>query len=137
MAMDGLVGLDGVVVLGATNRPQDVDPALRRPGRFDYVIEIPLPDAEARREIFLVHLRSKPVAEGLDVAELVETSGGWSGAAIELWCQAAAFAALKRAAAAIGKDPVQLTEQDLAGIGVTSEDFRSSRDQVARSPSPE
>jgi ATP-dependent 26S proteasome regulatory subunit len=128
--MDGLVDLTGVMVLGATNRPQDLDQALCRPGRFDYVLEIPLPDRQARQEIFRVHLSRKPLADGLDMDELAETSKGWSGAEIELWCQAAAFEALKRVASAVGKDPVEVTAQDLSEARITMEDFRSARDEV-------
>jgi DNA polymerase III delta prime subunit len=132
--MDGLVDLTGVMVLGATNRPQDLDQALCRPGRFDYVLEIPLPEAQARQEIFQVHLSRKPLADGLEVDELVEASKGWSGAEIELWCQAAAFEAIKRVASVVGKDPVKLTAEDLAEARITIEDFRSSRDEVISRP---
>ncbi|GIX47164.1 MAG: hypothetical protein KatS3mg131_1375 [Candidatus Tectimicrobiota bacterium] len=89
-------------MLAATNRPQDIDAALRRPGRFDVCIEIPLPDAAARHQIFAVHLRRKPVAADLDVAALVAQTAGWSGADIELWCQAAAFQALRRVGGGAG-----------------------------------
>ncbi len=94
--LDNLTALDGVVVLGATNRIDLVDPALLRPGRFDFVLEIPLPDERTRREIFRVHLRRMPVAPSVDVAELAKSSEGLSGADLEAVCQQAAIQQVRR-----------------------------------------
>lgn len=78
--MDGLEELHGVVVIGATNRPDIIDPALLRPGRFDELIMAPVPDAESRRKIFEVHLRRMPVAPDVDVGELVSLTDQYTGA---------------------------------------------------------
>jgi len=94
--LDNLTALDGVVVLGATNRIDLVDPALLRPGRFDVVLEIPLPDQRTRREIFQVHLRRMPLASSVDLDELARCSEGLSGADIEAACQQAAIQQMRR-----------------------------------------
>jgi transitional endoplasmic reticulum ATPase len=94
--LDSLTALDGVVVLGATNRIDLVDPALLRPGRFDIVLEIPLPDERARHEIFRVHLLRTPLASSVDLAELAKGSEGLTGADIEAVCQQAAIQQIRR-----------------------------------------
>jgi transitional endoplasmic reticulum ATPase len=95
--MDGIETAEGVFVIGATNRPELLDPALLRPGRFDYQVEVPLPDAAARTEIFQVHLANKPVESGIDLCELVEGSQGFSGAEISESCRLATMNALRDA----------------------------------------
>jgi transitional endoplasmic reticulum ATPase len=96
--MDGVEQLGGVVVIGATNRIELLDPAVLRPGRFDYHIKVPLPDAEARRAIFDVHLRNRKVAEGVDRSVLSTATQGFSGADIAEVCRDAAWSALRRGA---------------------------------------
>jgi transitional endoplasmic reticulum ATPase len=94
--MDGIEALTGVVVLAATNRLDIVDDALLRAGRFDFVLELPLPDAAARLEIFKVHTRGKPLAADVDLAALAGTaSERCSGADIELICRKASLAAIR------------------------------------------
>ncbi len=95
--LDGIEELKGVLVLGATNRLDLMDPAVLRPGRFDEIVEIPLADAEDRREIFEVHLRGKPLAEGIIAAELAARTDGLNGAEIAAVCNMAALAAVRRA----------------------------------------
>ena len=95
--MDGLEELKGVFVMGATNRPDMIDPAMLRPGRFDEIVELPLPDEEARREILAVHLRSKPLGSDIDAAELAARCDGASGAELAAVCNRAALCALRRA----------------------------------------
>lgn len=95
--MDGLEELKGVLVLGATNRIDLLDPALLRPGRFDEIVEIPTPDRNARRAIFDVHLRNKPVAKTIDLDQLIEQTEGWNGAEIASICHRAALSALRQA----------------------------------------
>jgi transitional endoplasmic reticulum ATPase len=80
--MDGLEELRGVVVIGATNRPDIIDPALLRPGRFDELIMAPVPDLDARRKIFDVHLNRMPLAEDIDIEELVKMTEQYTGADI-------------------------------------------------------
>jgi transitional endoplasmic reticulum ATPase len=98
--LDGIEELKGVLVLGATNRLDLMDPAVLRPGRFDEIIDIPLPDETDRQEIFAVHLRGKPLGPGINVTKLAARSAGLSGAAIAAICNQAALAAVRRAVAA-------------------------------------
>ena len=98
--LDGIEELKGVLVLGATNRPDLMDPAVLRPGRFDEIVEIPLADEADRREIFTVHLRGKPLAKGITAKELAARTEGLSGAEIASVCSKAALAAVRRAVAA-------------------------------------
>jgi transitional endoplasmic reticulum ATPase len=94
---DGIEELGGVLVLGATNRLDMLDPAVLRPGRFDHVIEMMMPDQKDREEIFKVHLRSKPLEPGIDPAELAAATEGLSGAEIAGICNRAALSAVRRA----------------------------------------
>jgi transitional endoplasmic reticulum ATPase len=103
--LDGIEELKGVLVLGATNRLDRLDPAVLRPGRFDEVVEIPLPEEAERREIFEVHLRGKPVAGQVKISELAAKSEGLSGAQIASVCNLAALRAVRREVAlASGSD---------------------------------
>lgn len=95
--LDGTEELHGVVVIGATNRPDIIDPALLRSGRFDVQLELPKPDLEARREIFGVHTRNKPVSPQVDFQELAEQTEGLVGADIESICQQASLLAIRGA----------------------------------------
>jgi transitional endoplasmic reticulum ATPase len=100
--LDGIEELKGVLVLGATNRLDRLDPAVLRPGRFDEVVEIPLPEEPERREIFEVHLRGKPVAPNVKISDLAAKSKGFSGAQIASVCNLAALRAVRRAVALAG-----------------------------------
>ncbi len=117
--LDGIEELKGVLVLGATNRLDIMDPAVLRPGRFDEIVEIPLPDEQERQEIFAVHLRGKPLAPKISAAELAARTEGLSGAEIAAVCNKAALAAVRRAVAAeiaqegAGKDKVLILPADL------------------------
>jgi transitional endoplasmic reticulum ATPase len=93
--MDGIEGREGVIVLGATNRPELIDPALLRPGRFDLVVELEFPNEEERRAIFAVHTRGKVIAPDVTVEELASLTPGRSGADIEAICRRAALLALR------------------------------------------
>ena len=93
--MDGIEELKGVVVLGATNRLDIVDPALLRPGRFEVLVELPVPDREARLAIFRVHTKGKPLASDVDLAELAERTESLVGADIEGLCRQAAMLAIR------------------------------------------
>jgi len=95
--LDGVEELKAVLVLGATNRLDLLDPAILRPGRFDEVVEIPLPDEESRRQIFEVHLRNKPLAPGTSAADLASRTADFSGAEIQAVCAKAALRAVRRA----------------------------------------
>jgi transitional endoplasmic reticulum ATPase len=98
--LDGVEELKGVLMLGATNRQDMLDPAILRPGRFDQIVEIPLPDEQGRRQIFEVHLRHKPLAPGIDIGKLAAATEEFSGAEIQGICVAAALSAVRRAVAA-------------------------------------
>ena len=93
--MDGIIPLQNVVVIAATNRPDIVDPALLRPGRFDRIVYVPPPDKEARKEIFKIHLRNTPLADDVDLDLLSEKTEGYTGADISALCREAVLAALR------------------------------------------
>jgi transitional endoplasmic reticulum ATPase len=93
--MDGIKGRGKVIVIGATNRPDAIDPALRRPGRFDREIEIRPPDTKARKEILQVHTRNVPLAEDVDLEKIAEITHGFTGADIAALVKEAALSALR------------------------------------------
>jgi len=119
--MDGIEELKGVLVLGATNRIDMLDSAALRPGRFDEMVEILPPDENDRKEIFAIHLRNKPLAKGIRIADLVAKTDGYSGADIAGVCHKAAMTALRRVVQAEdakkrGKTvALQITMADLIG----------------------
>lgn len=84
-----------MIVIGATNRPDCLDPALLRPGRFDKLVEVPPPDFTARAAIFVVHTRRMPLAADVQLDVLAHQTAGFSGASIAACCQEAALAALE------------------------------------------
>ncbi len=92
--LDGIEGRTGVIVLAATNRPELIDPALLRPGRFDLIVELTYPDEADRQAIFAVHTRGKPLAPDVSLAELAQLTPGRSGADIEAICRRASMLAL-------------------------------------------
>ena len=94
-SMDGIEGMEDVVIIGATNRPDIIDPSFLRPGRFDELILVGQPDEKARKEIFKIHMRDMPIAKDVDVSELAEMSDGYAGADIEAVCREAAMTALR------------------------------------------
>ncbi|MBI5788634.1 MAG: CDC48 family AAA ATPase [Candidatus Schekmanbacteria bacterium] len=94
--LDGIDELKGVLVLGATNRVDMLDPAILRPGRFDEIVQIPPPDEAGRTDIFRVHLTGKPVAPDIDPAKLAAKTVGFSGAEIAAVCRQAALCAVRR-----------------------------------------
>jgi transitional endoplasmic reticulum ATPase len=111
--IDGVEELKGVFLLGATNRIDRVDPALTRPGRFDLVIEMPLPDTATRAEILAIHLDGLPLAGEIDLAPLADAAEGFSGAELAGLVKAASLAAARRAVAA-GAADAAITPDDLS-----------------------
>lgn len=110
--MDGIEGREGVIVVAATNRPELIDPALLRPGRFDLIVELRYPDEVERQAIFSVHLRGRPLASDVTAEELARLTAERSGADIEAICRRASLLALREWIApklAIGR--VQVTEE--------------------------
>jgi len=93
--MDGLEDLKGVVIIGATNRPDIIDEALLRPGRFDRLLEIPIPDKDARKQILQIHLKKKPLGADVNIDKLVDLTDRYTGAEIEALVNAAAIAAVR------------------------------------------
>jgi transitional endoplasmic reticulum ATPase len=93
--LDGLEDLKGVVVIGATNRPDIIDEALLRPGRFDRILEVPAPDREARKHIIQIHTKKKPLESDVNLDKLVEMTEGMTGADIAALVNAAAMSAIK------------------------------------------
>jgi transitional endoplasmic reticulum ATPase len=115
--MDGVEELRGVLVMAATNRLDLIDPAVLRPGRFDLVVKLPMPDLAARQEIFHVHLRGKPLTQDIDCAELARRTDGASAADIAGACTRAALAAVRRVITAQGQTLLITPEDLLQGIG--------------------
>jgi transitional endoplasmic reticulum ATPase len=93
--MDGIESLQNVVVIAATNRPDILDPAVMRPGRFDRLIDVPAPDAKALMQIFKIHARDMPLSKDVDLSEIAEKAKGYSGADVEALCREAAMNALR------------------------------------------
>lgn len=93
--MDGIEELKGVMVLASTNRPDLIDPAMLRPGRFDFVLEVPRPDLRAREEIFKVHTTGKPLGADVSLARMAEETAGLAGAEIASICQKASLLAIR------------------------------------------
>jgi transitional endoplasmic reticulum ATPase len=102
--MDGLQDLKNVVVLAATNRPEDIDSALIRPGRFDKIIDIGMPDAQARFEIFKVHTKRMPLDKDVDIAELANITENYTGAEIENIVREAGMNAIRNKRSIVKKD---------------------------------
>jgi transitional endoplasmic reticulum ATPase len=94
-SIDGLESMEGVVVIGATNRPDIIDPGLLRPGRFDRLLLIPAPDSISRLEIFKIHTKDMPLAKDVSLDDLAEKTIGYSGADIDALCREAAMIALR------------------------------------------
>lgn len=117
--MDGVEELSGVFVLAATNRPDRVDPALRRFGRFETTIEIGLPDLASRQEILTVHFNAKPLAESIDIATLANETEGFSGADLAALCSAAARHAIRRTVDDLNDD-----ESAIDDLLISAEDVR-------------
>jgi transitional endoplasmic reticulum ATPase len=95
-SIDGLESMEGVVILGATNRPDILDTSLLRPGRFDRLLFIPSPDFDARLEIFKIHTKNMPLSKDVSLNELAKTTEGFSGADISGLCREAAMLALRK-----------------------------------------
>ena len=93
--LDGIEGLKNVIVLAATNRIDIIDPAVLRPGRFDSLIELPMPDEQTRMAIFRIHTREKPLAKNVDLQRLAKATEGLVGADIESICKKAAMLAIE------------------------------------------
>lgn len=121
--MDGLRERGQVVVIGATNLPNSIDPALRRPGRFDREIAIPVPNRRARWEILQVHTRGMPLSHDVDMERLSAITHGFVGADLEALCREAAMGALRRVMATVDVGKAHVPDEVLDSLEVTMADF--------------
>jgi len=135
--MDGIQENSGVVVIGATNRPDIIDPALLRPGRFDRLILVPAPDEKARLEIFKVHTRKVPLAEDVDLKELAKRTEGYTGADIEAVVREAAMLAMRRALQEGIIRPGMKAHEIREKVKVTMKDFEEALKKIGPSVSKE
>ncbi len=129
--MDGLKSRGKVIVIAATNRPNSLDPALRRPGRFDREIEFPVPDRNGRLEILKIHTRNMPLAKDVDLEHIADITYGYVGADLAALCKEAAMAALRRVLPEIKwKEEKELPKEVMEKLVVTKEDFENALKMV-------
>lgn len=128
--MDGMSDRGNVIVLGATNRPESIDPALRRPGRFDREIEIGVPNAQGRFEILGIHTRGMPLAQDIDLQELALELNGYTGADIKALCREAAMKALRRYIPEIDSGTGKVSPDTLRVMDIRSRDFREGMKEI-------
>jgi transitional endoplasmic reticulum ATPase len=128
--MDGMKSRGKVVVIAATNRPDSIDPALRRPGRLDREIEIGIPDDEGRLEILSIHTRGMPIDEKVDLKKISKTTHGFVGADLEVLSKEAAMRSLRRILPEIDLDEEKISTEILQKIQVTNEDFLDALKEV-------
>jgi transitional endoplasmic reticulum ATPase len=129
--MDGLKSRGKVIVIAATNRPNSLDPALRRPGRFDREIEFPVPDRNGRLEILKIHTRNMPLAKDVNLEHLADITHGYVGADLAALCKEAAMAALRRVLPEIKwKEEKELPKEVMEKLVVTKEDFENALKMV-------
>ena len=124
--MDGMQGRDNVVVIGATNRRDALDPALRRPGRFDREIEIGVPDRDGRSEIMDVHTRQMPMSEDFDITWILDNTYGFVGADLAALVREAAMKALRRYLPEIDLEEDTIPPEVLEKMEVCMEDFHQA-----------
>lgn len=128
--LDGLESRGKVIVIGATNIPNVLDPALRRPGRFDREISIPIPDKNGRLEILQIHTRGMPLAEDVDLEKLAEITHGFVGADLEALAREAAMCALRRILPKIDFEMADIPYETLMKLEVTMDNFRDAMKEV-------
>ena len=134
--MDGFVARGQVIVIGATNIPEVLDPALRRPGRFDREIEIGVPNTQARLQILRIHTRAMPLAPDVDLLEIAEHSHGFVGADLEALGQEVGMIALRRFLSAAPLEP-DAASAELGALQVTRDDFLAGLKEVEPSATRE
>ena len=128
--MDGMKSRGKVVVIAATNRPDSIDPALRRPGRFDREVEIGIPDDDGRFDILSIHTRGMPINEKVNLKEISKTTHGFVGADLEVLSKEAAMRSLRRILPEIDLDEDKVSSEILQKIEITSNDFREALKEV-------
>lgn len=128
--MDGLTDRGNVIVLGATNRPDSVDPALRRPGRFDREFEISVPNEDGRYDVLLIHTRGMPTAGDVDLKSLASQLHGYTGADIKSLCREAAMKAIRRYLPEIDLETEQIPSRVLQSMEIKIIDFYDAMHEV-------
>ena len=128
--MDGLEARGKVIVIAATNRPNALDPALRRPGRFDREIEIRVPDKKGRLDILLIHTRNMPLTEDVNLEKIAAISHGYVGADLEYLCKEAAMKCLRRLLSEINLADEKIPAETLDKLIVNAEDFQNALREI-------
>ena len=128
--MDGLTERGNVIVMGATNRPESVDPALRRPGRFDREIEISVPNVDGRLEILHIHTRGMPLAEDVDLKTLAAELHGYTGADIKSLCREAAMKSLRNYLPEIDMETEKISSDVLQSMRIRLQDFYDAMHEI-------
>ncbi|MBC8516958.1 MAG: CDC48 family AAA ATPase [Nitrosopumilus sp.] len=131
--MDGLEARGKVIVISATNRPNAIDPALRRPGRFDREIEIKVPDKKGRSDILAIHSRNMPLSDDVDMKKISAVSHGYVGADLEYLCKEAAMKCLRRLLPVLNLEEEKLPPETLDKLIVNHEDFQKALIEVTPS----
>ncbi len=131
--MDGLESRGKVIVIAATNRPNAIDPALRRPGRFDREIEIRVPDKKARLEILQIHTRNMPLAPDVNLEKIANMTHGFVGADLEYLCKEAAMKCLRRVLPELNLEEEKIPPEVLNKLIVTMDDFMEALKEVTPS----
>ena len=128
--MDGLTDRGNVIVLGATNRPESVDPALRRPGRFDREFEITVPNEDERFEILQIHTRGMPISEDIDLKQLSLELHGYTGADIKSLCRESAMKSIRRYLPDIDLETEKISSEILQSMQIKLIDFYDAMHEV-------
>ena len=128
--MDGLTDRGNVIVLGATNRPDSVDPALRRPGRFDREFEITVPNEDGRYEILQIHTRGMPISEDIDLKDLSSELHGYTGADIKSLCRETAMKSIRRYLPEIDLETEKISSEVLQSMQIKLIDFYDAMHEV-------
>jgi len=128
--MDGLTDRGNVIVLGASNRPESVDPALRRPGRFDREVEISVPNEDGRLEILQIHSRGMPIADDVNLKNLAAELHGYTGADIKSLCREAAMKSIRRYLPEIDLETEKISAEILKSMEIRLIDFYDAMHEV-------
>ena len=128
--MDGMKSRGKIIVIAATNRPDSIDPALRRPGRFDREIEIGIPDDEGRLQILNIHTRGMPLDKNVNIKQISKTTHGFVGADLEVLCKEAAMRSLRRILPEINLEEEKVSKEVLQKIKITKNDFTDALKEV-------
>ncbi len=135
--MDGLKSRGQIVVIGATNIPNALDPALRRPGRFDREISISIPDKNARFEILNIHTRGMPLDENVDISQLAEVTHGYVGADMAALCREAAMSAIRKIMPGIDLESEHISPEIILEMKVSMDDFMEALSEIIPSTTRE